>query len=68
MSSDDTMFRAYKMAVKNRGIERSLIFHFGRGVQNANKNFVNVLDSTKNKLQYESQKKFLRQCGSGKIF
>jgi len=35
------------MAVKNRNIERGLVFHSDRGVQYASKKFVNVLDSYK---------------------
>ena len=35
------------MAVKNRNIEKGLIFHSDRGVQYASKKFVTVLDSYK---------------------
>jgi len=56
MSTDDqsdseqakqTTFGAWEMAVKNRNIEKGLIFHSDRGVQYASKKFVNVLDSYK---------------------
>ena len=56
MSTDDpsdseqakqTTLLALKMAVKNRNVEKGLIFHSDRGVQYASKNFVNVLDSYK---------------------
>ena len=42
-----TTLSAWKMAVKNRNIEKGLIFHSDRGVQYASKKFVNVLDSYK---------------------
>ncbi|WP_413997929.1 hypothetical protein ACMDB5_08990 [Flavobacterium sp. W1B] len=45
MSTDQTTLGAWKMAVKNRNIKEDLIFHYDRGVQYANKKFVNVLDS-----------------------
>lgn len=56
MSTDDpsdsaqakqTTLLALKMAVKNRNVEKGLIFHSDRGVQYASKKFVNVLDSYK---------------------
>nr|WP_231380079.1 IS3 family transposase [Flavobacterium sp. CG_9.1] len=47
MSTDETTLRAWKMAIKNRNIEKGLIFHSDRGVQYASKKFVNVLDSYK---------------------
>ena len=47
MSTEETTLRAWKMAAKNRNIEKGLIFHSDRGVQYASKKFVNVLDSYK---------------------
>ncbi|WP_410504324.1 IS3 family transposase [Flavobacterium sp. HJJ] len=47
MSTNETTLGAWKMAVKNRNIEKGLIFHSDRGVQYASKKFVNVLDSYK---------------------
>jgi putative transposase len=47
MSTKETTLGIWKMAVKNRDIEESLIFNSDRGVQYACKNFVNVLDSNK---------------------
>ena len=44
MSTDETTLKGWKMAVKNRNIEKGLIFHSDRGVQYASKKFVNVLD------------------------
>ncbi|WP_244199314.1 IS3 family transposase [Flavobacterium psychrolimnae] len=47
MSTDETTLLALKMAVKNRNIEKGLIFHSDGGVQYASKKFVSVLDSYK---------------------
>jgi putative transposase len=47
MSTNETTLCAWKMVVKNRNIGDSLIFHSDRGVQYANKKFVNVLDTYK---------------------
>ena len=47
MSTEETTLLALKMAVKNRNIEKGLIFHSDKGVQYASKKFVNVLDSYK---------------------
>jgi putative transposase len=44
MSTEETKLRAWKMAIKNRNIEKGLIFDSDRGVQYASKKFVNVLD------------------------
>lgn len=47
MSTEETSLAAWKMAAKNRGIVKGLIFHSDRGVQYASKKFTNVLDSYK---------------------
>ena len=44
---DETSIKAWEMAIKNRNVEKGLIFHFDKGVQYAGKKFVNVLDSYK---------------------
>lgn len=45
MSTKATTLPAWEMAVKNRKINKDLIFHSDRGVQYANKIFTNKLDS-----------------------
>lgn len=45
MSSDDTSLAAFRMAIKNRPIEKGLIFHSDQGVQYATKKFINILAS-----------------------
>jgi transposase InsO family protein len=47
MSTEETTLGAWKMAVKNRDIDESLIFHSDGGIQYVCKKFVNVLDSYK---------------------
>ena len=47
MSADETSLAAWKMAIKNRGIAKGLIFHSDRGVQYASEKFANTLDSYK---------------------
>ena len=47
MSTIETTLKAWKMAVKNRNIEKGLIFHSDRGVQYASKKFTNVIESYK---------------------
>lgn len=47
MSTDETVLPAWKMAVKNRTIEKGLIFHSDRGIQYANKKIANVIGSYK---------------------
>jgi putative transposase len=47
MSTDETVLAAWKMAVKNRSIEKGLIFHSDRGIQYANKKIANVIASYK---------------------
>ena len=45
MSADDTSLAAFGMAIKNRPIEKGLIFHSDQGVQYATKKFTNILAS-----------------------
>ena len=45
MSADDTSLAAFRMAIKNRPIEKGLIFHSDQGVQYATKKFINILAS-----------------------
>lgn len=45
MSADDTSLAAWRMAIKNRPIEKGLIFHSDQGVQYATKKFTNILAS-----------------------
>lgn len=47
MSAEETSLAAWKMAIKNRGIAKDLIFHSDRGVQYACEKFANTLDSYK---------------------
>lgn len=47
MSTKQTTLKAWAMAVENRNVGNDLIFHSDRGVQYANKAFVNMLDSYK---------------------
>ncbi|WP_294203257.1 IS3 family transposase [uncultured Chryseobacterium sp.] len=44
MSTEETSLSAWKMAVKNRKIGESLIFHSDRGVQYASRKFANTLE------------------------
>lgn len=44
MSTEETSLAAWKMAVKNRKIGESLIFHSDRGVQYASRKFANTLE------------------------
>lgn len=44
------------MALKNRKITNELIFHSDRGIQYANKNFTNMLDSFKTVTRSMSRK------------
>ena len=43
MTTEETVIPAYKMAVKNRRLEKGLIFHSDRGVQYASKIFTHKL-------------------------
>jgi transposase InsO family protein len=45
MSTEQTSLAAWRMAIKNRPIQKELIFHSDRGVQYASKKFVNTIES-----------------------
>ena len=45
MSTESTTLSAWKMAMKNRAIQKGLIFHSDRGIQYANKKFANTIES-----------------------
>ena len=47
MSAEETTLAAWRMAVKNRGIVKGLIFHSNRGLQYACEKFANTLNSYK---------------------
>ena len=47
MSVEETSLVALRMAIKNRSVEKDLIFHSDRGVQYASKKFTNVIESYK---------------------
>jgi putative transposase len=47
MSVEVTSLAAWRMAIKNRSVEKGLIFHSDRGIQYASKKFTNVIDSYK---------------------
>lgn len=47
MSVEETSLAAWRMAIKNRSVEKDLIFHSDRGVQYACKKFTNVIESYK---------------------
>mgnify|MGYP006334624041 FL=1 len=47
MSTNETTLASWKMAIRNRNVQKGLIFHSDRGIQYANKKFANVLDSYK---------------------
>ena len=47
MSTNETTLASWKMAIRNRNVQKGLIFHSDRGVQYANNKFANVLDSYK---------------------
>lgn len=47
LSTKETTFPAWKMAVKNRQITKELLFHSDRGVQYANRRFTRLLHSNK---------------------
>ena len=47
MSANETTLASWKMAIRNRNVQKGLIFHSDRGVQYANNKFANVLDSYK---------------------
>jgi putative transposase len=56
MYTKDTTIPAWKMAVTNRTIDRSIIFHSDRGVQYASKEFTNHLNSNKHVIRSMSRK------------
>lgn len=56
LSTKQTTLSAWKMALKNRKITNKLIFHSDRGIQYANKNFTNMLDSFKTVTRSMSRK------------
>lgn len=45
MNTENTTLCAWKMAVKNRSVQKGLIFHSDRGVQYATKIFANTIES-----------------------
>jgi transposase InsO family protein len=47
MSVEGTSLSALRTAIKNRTIEKGLVFHSDRGVKYANKKFTNAIESYK---------------------
>ncbi len=47
MSVEETFLAAWRMAIKNRSIEKGLVFHSDRGFQYASKKFNNMIESYK---------------------
>lgn len=45
MNTEETTLAAWKMAIRNRTVQKGLIFHSNRGVQYANKKFANTIES-----------------------
>ena len=45
MSTEETSLAAWKMAVKNRKVDKGLVFHSDRGVQYASKKFTKTIES-----------------------
>ena len=45
MSTEEISLVAWRMAIKNRPVQKGLIFHSDRGVQYASKKFVNTIES-----------------------
>lgn len=45
MSTEETSLAAWKMAIRNRGVQKGLIFHSDRGIQYANNKFANTIES-----------------------
>ncbi len=45
MNTEETTLAAWKMAVRNRSVQKGLIFHSDRGVQYASKKFANTIES-----------------------
>ena len=59
MNTEETTLAAWKMATRNRSVQKGLIFHSDRGVQYANKKFANTIES------YEGQNRPQPQDGRG---
>jgi len=45
MSTNETTLAAWKMAIRNRSVQKGLIFHSDRGIQYANNKFANTIES-----------------------
>src|SRR5690554_6391604 len=45
MSTEETSLAAWKMAIRNRSVQKGLIFHSDRGIQYANKKFDDTIES-----------------------
>src|SRR5690606_25804271 len=45
MNTEETTLAAWKMAIRNRNVQKELIFHSDSGVQYANKKFANIIES-----------------------
>lgn len=45
MSTEETSLAAWKMAIRNRSVQKGLIFHSDRGVQYTTKKFANTIES-----------------------
>jgi transposase InsO family protein len=45
MSTEETSFTAWRMAIKNRPVQKGFIFHSNKGVQYASNKFVNTIES-----------------------
>jgi putative transposase len=45
MSTEETSLAAWRMVVKNRAVQKDLIFHSYRGAQYASKKFANTIKS-----------------------
>nr|WP_240614808.1 DDE-type integrase/transposase/recombinase [Polaribacter filamentus] len=45
MSTEETSLAAWRMAIKNRAVQKGLIFHSDREVQYASKKFANTIES-----------------------
>lgn len=45
MNTDETTLTAWKMAIRNRNVQKGLIFHSDRGVQYASRKFANTIES-----------------------
>ena len=44
MNTEETTLAAWKMAIRNRNVQKGLIFHSDRGIQYANHKFANTLE------------------------